>query len=520
MKKLLLAALGLVLLGGTFGLHGQEAGERMLIEELSGHPYLLLPVLPADGSVCYLTFKHHEFNTGGTNDMDDAWYAVRNPDGSWAEPRNIGAPLNTFTSDVIFSVSADGKTALVSGNYAKRSFIKPEGLSFSRRLADGWTKPEVIYIRQYKNNGRNYMASLSLDGRTLILSLMGDNTEGELDLYVSHRSAVHDNVWEPPQHLGSVINTEEFESHPHLAADGKTLYFSSTREGGYGYADIYMSRRLDDTWQNWSEPVNLGERFNNEGEDGSIWLSAPGDSAYFISSTDLNSGIGVYFAELPQQFRPEPYALCSGKLSNSDLEPTMDAMVKAYAVSDTGAPIPAANSFSSLPDGTYGFTLTRGREYLIEASSPGYPAVYTSVDLRELNDYRHIEYDFMLERQRNGARPLCSVYFDSKDTTLHPSQARELAKTLIPARNVEGLRIDVVGHADDLGTDRDNLMLSLKRARAVAQGLYEQGIVESMVSVRGLGEREPAQEGLDDSARQANRRVEIVLVYRGDGDRQ
>ena len=83
---------------------------------------------------------------------------------------------------------------------------------------------------------------------------------GDLDLYVSIKSK--SGIWSTPLWMGDNINSSFREGSPFLARDNKTLYFYSNGFGGYGGSDLFMSRRLDDTWQSWSKPLNLGPYIN------------------------------------------------------------------------------------------------------------------------------------------------------------------------------------------------------------------------------------------------------------------
>lgn len=83
------------------------------------------------------------------------------------------------------------------------------------------------------------------------------------------------------------LNSEEYSTgHPCLSADGKTLYFSSNIPGGYGKADIYQSKWVDD---HWGKPENLGPNINTEGNEMFPYVSKEG-IIYF--SSDGHAGLG------------------------------------------------------------------------------------------------------------------------------------------------------------------------------------------------------------------------------------
>jgi transposase len=114
--------------------------------------------------------------------------------------------------------------------------------------------------------------------------------ENGTDLYVSFLES--DSTWTKPKHTGQVLNSIGNESAPFLAADDKTLFFSSDGHAGYGSDDIFMTRRLDDTWTKWSKPQNLGQNINTKESDIFFTLPSNGDYAYFSSGGKEAQAIG------------------------------------------------------------------------------------------------------------------------------------------------------------------------------------------------------------------------------------
>ena len=102
-----------------------------------------------------------------------------------------------------------------------------------------------------------------------------------------------DGSWTRPMNLGKTFNSDYKEDTPFLASDGVTLYFSSDRPGGLGKRDIYFSRRLDDSWLNWSTPVNLGSTINTVGDDANYSIAASGYYAYMVSTRNAIGGSDI-----------------------------------------------------------------------------------------------------------------------------------------------------------------------------------------------------------------------------------
>jgi outer membrane protein OmpA-like peptidoglycan-associated protein len=114
--------------------------------------------------------------------------------------------------------------------------------------------------------------------------------------------------------MGPTVNTAGMEGSVFIAADGRSLYFSSNGRQGYGGYDMYLSRRLDESWTKWSEPINLGGRINSEGDDYYYTIPASGEYAYYASERDSYGGADLYRIRLPKGARPLPVTLLSARI--------------------------------------------------------------------------------------------------------------------------------------------------------------------------------------------------------------
>jgi len=134
---------------------------------------------------------------------------------------------------------------------------------------------------------------------------------GGSDLWASRRVQ---SGWMPAINLGPAINSAYDETTPFVAADGKTLYFSSNRTEGIGGLDVYRSVFLPES-REWSTPVTMGVGINSPGDDAYFRLGASGELAYLASSRIVDNYGGmdlymVYFKEpLIEQQQPHEFAL-------------------------------------------------------------------------------------------------------------------------------------------------------------------------------------------------------------------
>ena len=122
--------------------------------------------------------------------------------------------------------------------------------------------------------------SISADGRSLYFS--STRSGGPADLWVTTRATVSDR-WDPPVKLGPPVNSAYTDDTPSISYDGLTLYFSSWRPGGHGKMDIWKATRQT-TENEWGAPVNLGPTINSSVLDWSPSISADGLLLVFCSN--------------------------------------------------------------------------------------------------------------------------------------------------------------------------------------------------------------------------------------------
>lgn len=274
-----------------------------------------LPIISPDGSALYFTRKFHPQNLGDEN-KDDIWVSAAYSDNTWSLAQNIGAPLNNELHNFVIAVSPDNNRLYLASAYKR---FEKNGIAVTQRTRTGWSKPKTLKIKEMYNRSPFAGYHVSTNGRILLMAIERDDTYGDRDLYVSFRQ--RDGEYTEPMNLGHIINSVGMESSVFLAADNKTIYFSSNGRAGYGGLDMYVSRRLDDTWQNWSEPQNLGEFINTPGNDYNYTIPASGDYAYFSSDYKSYGQSDLFRIQLPKEARPEPVVILDNKpIADADEE--------------------------------------------------------------------------------------------------------------------------------------------------------------------------------------------------------
>ena len=477
----------------------------------------LNPLLSPDGKTLYFSRKNHPQNVGGVKDKEDIWYSELDSTGHWSLAKNMGTVFNNAEPNFINSIQSvtpDGRTAvmLLGNKYLDKGKMQA-GVSISSNVGGSWSKPVALEIKNDYNFHEKANYFLTNNRQTLIMSVEREDSHGDRDLYVSFLQP--DSTWSEPLNLGDVINTAAEESAPFLAADDKTLYFSSTGFSGYGGNDIYASKRLDDTWTSWSDPENLGPEINSPLEDLFFNIPATSDYAYYSRGIS-DSNTDIYRVKLPILQSPDPWVVVKGKI--------VDAR--------TGDPIGAKIIYERLPDGKqlgisqsdpttgeYEIRLPGGHLYGVRAEAPDRISENQNLDLRNITRDQTIENkDFTLDPiqvaavEENVTIVLNNIFFDFDKSSLRSESFPELNRIISLMKDKSGMQIEIAGHADATGPESYNLSLSERRARAVVQYLTRQGIDSGRISVVFYGEARPVAPNTTPDGRRRNRRVEFKIL--------
>lgn len=461
-------------------------------------PYLEAnPVLCPNGKGMYFTRLDHPQNIKDTIDnkityKQDIWYCDIDKQGNFSKAVNVGSPLNTRQHNAAFTIADDESFMLLNNRYLP-SGILDKGLSITRKTADGkWDKPVPVEIEGFMNKSNFSEFWLSKDGKALIMSIESENTFGGNDLYVSFRKG--ENNFGKPISMGRAINSVGDEATPWLDEDGKTLYFSSNGFSGYGSFDIFVSKRLDDTWTNWSEPENLGAAVNSPGMD--TYFSKQGTFGYFASKGD------IYKVRLL-----EPVLVLNGKTLNIKNREPINASI---LIEEKGTkPQPTTNS----ENGVFTLKLQLGKKYRITAEAKGFFPKEEEIDATQIEDYLEQEKEILMTPlEKDQAIRLNFISFARAESMLLPESYSELDKVVKMMQENPNVKIRLEGHTEIYGNKKALKKLSKERVISVRNYLANKGVAKKRIDYKAFGAERPLSTDNTEEARKLNRRVEIRVI--------
>ncbi len=468
----------------------------------------LAPLISADGKTIYFVRLNHPQNTFGEKESQDIWYSELK-EGEWTEAKRLEKPFNKEQINFIANVTPDGNTLLVGGAYAKGNY-NGEGFSTSNKTKTGWSHLQTIPVKNFEamNKGEYNYAYLTNDRETLLLSFSEQDSSTSSDIYVSFIQK--DGSWSVPIEIGAPISTDSDEITPFLAADEVTLYFSSNRKGGFGQNDIWMSKRLDDTWLHWSEPKNLGSTINSEAWEGYYSIDAAGEYAYMVSLKESYGSTDIVKIKLKEENRPNPVMLVQGKVVNSETQEPLEAHI-LYETLPSGKESGTARTNPA--NGNYMIILPYGSNYGLTATAPNHMETSHNLDLTTKDEYKTLVKDLFLTPLKVGETVrLNNIFFDFGKATLRPESFPELDRLVELLNKEPRMNIEIEGHTDNVGSEDDNLRLSSDRAEAVLEYLVSRNIRMERLTARGYGESEPLYTNNHDEGKQLNRRVEFTVL--------
>jgi OOP family OmpA-OmpF porin len=484
----------------------------------------LNPVISPDGRTLYLTISNHPQNTGGTRDQGDIWFSVLAEDNRWTAPVHAGSVINDNGFNALAGFSADGSQMFLLSHYGSQgNLARTQGIAVSRNTGNGWSKPENISIPYFQNKSGVLTGYILPDQSVFVFAAETYGTRGVEDIYVSIRGS--DGSWSGPKNLGSVINTQFQELTPFLSRDGKTLYFSSNGRKGMGSFDIYSSERLDDTWTNWSTPVNMGPEFNSEGRElyyrpysgFSTYASTKnsdgyGDIRIFLSDEPFQKDTTVMAAidtsvriiELPRETVDNKIVRVYGKVSNSKTGELINARVLFNA--------PAADqATSAAASAGYSIQLPSTQAYVVRIEADGYVSSMEKLDIQTY-EMKDLELNFKLQPIEVGTTVnLKDILFEQGKTNLLMQSYPELDLVVSFLKTNPKVKIELAGHTDNRGIPSQNVKLSQARVDKVKSYLVSKGIEGKRISGKGYGGSKPIASNDAEETRQLNRRVEFTI---------
>lgn len=447
--------------------------------------------------------------TRQTNRNEDFYKSVKKDD-QWSGAEYLSNEINTYNfNEGAQCISPDGNYLFFTG------CNRPDGLGrcdiyISKWEGKGWSKPFNIG-GPVNTPGWESQPSISADGRTLYFVSTRNGGFGGYDIYKSDLNS--NGTWTVPLNLGPEINTAYDEQSPFIHPDDESLYFSSNGWPGLGNKDLFISRKLfaDGKQTGWQKPQNLGYPINTSGEESGLSISSNGKLAFF--STNQKGGYGgldIYSFELPEKVRPNAVTYVKGIVFDKNSRDFLDAKIQIINLKDGNF---VFDDVTDPETGEFLATMLMGKSFGLNVSKEGY-LFYSqnfTPDLKLANKPFLIEIPLQ-KIEIGGMVVLNNIFFESNKFDLLPESKSELAQLISFLKNNPTVSIEIGGHTDNIGDDNSNLNLSENRAKTVYDYLISNGIQAKNLTFKGYGESQAISDNSTEEGRQKNRRTEFKII--------
>ena len=466
-----------------------------------------LAIISPDGSLCFYTKRYYkkERNMLTGQNVEEFFRSVRK-NNEWKAGEPMAYPFNQNLNEGGPTITADNHELFFTICQPSEATGKINcDIWYTEQQGEFWGSIQPLSETVNHPEAWDSQPSISADGKFLYFTSSRKGGHGGLDIWRSKRKA--DGTWSEPVNLGPEVNTEGDEKSPFIHSDSRTLYFSSSGQLGFGGYDLFYVKETD---QGWGQVKNLGYPINTQKDEVGMFVSLDGKRAYF-SSNEVR-GIGgwdVFYFELPEQAKPEKVSLVTGTLKDDDGNPVTDARVEVKNLRTKEIDSYDVDEYT----GDYAVIVDKSNEddHFITVKKEGhtFASQYVAAD----DTSAVVEADLQVQPIEVGVEaPLNNIQFATNSYSLSEQGKIVVEEFAAFMRENPSLVVSIEGHTDNVGDPQENLVLSQNRAESVYDYLIDLGISARRLSHKGFGQSQPLADNSTTSGRAVNRRTVFRVV--------
>jgi OOP family OmpA-OmpF porin len=475
---------------------------KPLNDTVNCFPLQYFPTLTADQQELIFTRRR------GYRDENDEDMVITHKDdqGKWTTPQSISPNINTSQNEGTCTISADGRKLIFTS--CQNGYSGDCDLFESTKTGDQWSKPMNLGPNVNSADWESH-PTLSADGRTLYFVSDRKGGFGRNDIWYTTLGPT--GKWTKARNLGEPVNTQYDERSPFIHVNGRTLYFATNGLVGFGGYDIFYTQRTDNKW---SAPVNMGSPINDHEDQYSLFITADGQKGYYSHEENLTNGHEksvIVEIQIPEdQIIEYKSNYIKGIVTDSKTKEKLKAQVELFDINKNEiVSFVESDSIS----GQYLMVLTQGSEYALYINKKGYLFKSLNFNYSEVENFEPLVIDIPLDRAiKGGGSVLKNIFFDVGKYELKEKSSTELEKIVRFLTENQQISIEIGGHTDNTGNAAYNQQLSERRAKSVYNYIISKGISPNRLSAKGFGSIKPVASNETDSGRQLNRRIEFTIL--------
>ncbi|MBL7883117.1 MAG: PD40 domain-containing protein [Bacteroidia bacterium] len=352
------------------------------------------PFVPSDEA--FLIYNSKRPSEGADAAKEDgsypsAIYISKVMDGNFIKAKNIGPPISKKDGEQeVIGLSATGEFMLLYYTNLKGVgdiYITTTDKNKSFKTA------EKLSENINSSKAEEIAACISSDGNIMYFASTRAGGLGGTDLYLSKK--LPNGTWGPAQNLGPEINTPFDEDFPNMSADGKVLYFSSNGHTTMGGYDIFKAELNPDTKQ-FANPKNIGYPINTPEDNFNFRISSNGRFGYISALRDGGFGDLDIYRVTFNDIEPQ-YSVIKGNIASADSTQKLNFSDVFITVTDTKTQEIVGNYLPNPNSGRYVIILSPGN-YDISIEANGFNTVEEKVSILDKSSFKfEITKDILLK---------------------------------------------------------------------------------------------------------------------------
>jgi outer membrane protein OmpA-like peptidoglycan-associated protein/tetratricopeptide (TPR) repeat protein len=374
-----------------------------------------------------------------------------------------------------------------------------------------------VNITELPFDSDNYSTAhpiLSPDEKTMYFVSDMPGTIGLSDIFKVQIN--DDGTFGTPLNLGRLINTEGRETFPFVNDDNE-IYFASDGHPGLGGLDIFVSKiNADGTF---GKVQNVGMDANSPKDDFGYWIDTKSRRGFFSSNRDGGQGYDDIY-----KFLETKKLLCEQQLYGKVTDLATSEILPGAKISLFDNKFNPMETVNTDDKGNYTFSVECGKKYNVRAEKEAYTTKEESITIAEEDGKTKL--DIALEKEEckvtigddlGKCFGIKNIYFDFDKSNIRVEAAIDLEKILDVMNQYPKMKLDIRSHTDSRGSFKYNESLSDRRAQSTIGWLIENGVDKGRLTAKGYGEYQLINKCADDvecteEEHQLNRRSEFIIM--------
>lgn len=445
-----------------------------------------------------------------------------NTDGTLDAPEPLSRKVNSKFNESTPVFTKDGKTMYFTRNNYINGKKRTDSektilLKLYKATFDGINWKDVEELPFNSNEYSVAHPALSLDNKTLYFASNMPETKGQSDIF---KVAINDDgTYGKPENLGLKVNTEARETFPFVSSDN-VLYFASDGQLGLGGLDVFAVKLYEDG--SISKVVNLGSPLNGSHDDFAFLIDSNSKLGFF--SSNRNEGNGYDDIYKLKELKPIEFE-CKQVIVGPITDAETGEIVKNASITLLDSEMNSVSEVMVDEEGKYRFeNLECGKVYYVRGALPKYETVERSVKTDKISGETEASLQITKKLKTVGIGTdlaktfdIKIIYFDLDKSNIRKDAAVDLAKIVEVMKQNPTMKVDIRSHTDSRQTNIYNDKLSERRAQSTMKWMIKKGIDAHRLTAKGYGENQLVNKCADgvecsEEEHQANRRSEFIIT--------